>query len=303
MSVKQLTEQDCFTHQLNLSTIEKLKLFVCSIFLVPPKVCLALLVAFLIWLSSRVGLLFRDPETWGQKPLEGWRAFFQDCMWTISGYIIFYALGFRVEIIGQQAPRSEAPILVVAPHTSFLDVFTIALCYASPVARVENSSTPVLWAPQAIGHTIFVDRRSAASRASAMESIMARARSPLSWPQVFIFTEGTTTNGLALVRFQTGGFKPGVPVQPVTIRYNRHDLSTWTRNQAHRFIHSILLIMANPINIVTLEFLPVYQPSDEEKDNSVLFAQNVQKVMADSLGVPATDIQRSEFVMETKKES
>jgi len=303
MSGEQLTEQDCFTHQLNLSTIEKLKLFVCSIVLVPPKVCLALLVAFLIWVSSKVGLLARDTESWGLKPLEGWRAFFQHCMWTISGYIIFYALGFRVEIIGQQAPRSEAPILVVAPHTSFLDVFTIALCYASPVARVENSNTPVLWAPQAIGHTIFVDRRSAASRGQAMESIMARARSPLPWPQVFIFTEGTTTNGLALVRFQTGGFKPGVPVQPVTIRYNRHDLTTWTRNQAHRFIHSILLIMANPINIVTLEFLPVYHPSDKEKENAVLFAQNVQKVMADSLGVPATDIQRSEFVIETKKDS
>merc|ERR1719513_206425 len=108
-------------------------------------------------------------------------------MWSISGYIIFYALGFRVEIIGEQAPRNVAPVLVVAPHTSFLDVFTIALCYSSPVARIENSDTPVLWAPQAIGHTIFVDR------------------------------------------FQTGGFKPGVPVQPVTIRYSRPDLTTWTR--------------------------------------------------------------------------
>ena len=79
-------------------------------------------------------------------------------MWTTAGYVIFYALGFRVEIVGTQAQRSEAPVLVVAPHTSFLDVFCIALCYASPVARVENMKTPVLWAPQAVGHTIFVDR-------------------------------------------------------------------------------------------------------------------------------------------------
>ena len=90
-----VTEQDCFTHNLNLSTIEKVKLLLCSIVLVPPKLCLALLVAFLIWFSSRLGLLFRNTETWSQQPLQGWRAFFQHCMWSISGYIIFYALGFR----------------------------------------------------------------------------------------------------------------------------------------------------------------------------------------------------------------
>jgi len=303
MSGEQITEKDCFTHKLNLSTKEKIKFLLCSIILVPPKVCLALLVAFLIWLSSRLGLLFRDPATWDDQPQRGWRAFFQNCMWTISGYIIFYALGFRVEIVGQQAPRNTAPVLVVAPHSSFLDVFVISLCYASPVARIENKTTPVLWAPQAVGHTIFVDRRSVASRASAMDTIVGRARSPQAWPQIFIFTEGTTTNGKALVRFQTGGFKPGVPVQPVTIRYSRPDLTTWTRNQDHRFIHSILLIMANPINTITLEFLPVYHPSQSEQENSVLFAQNVQKVMADSLGVPATDIQRSEFVIESKKDT
>eukprot|EP00090_Calanus_glacialis_P039376 TRINITY_DN68555_c0_g1_i1.p1 TRINITY_DN68555_c0_g1~~TRINITY_DN68555_c0_g1_i1.p1 ORF type:complete len:304 (-),score=73.66 TRINITY_DN68555_c0_g1_i1:145-1056(-) len=303
MSGEQLTQQDCFSHKLDLSISDKIKFLLCSVILVPVRLCLALLVAFLIWFSSRLGLLFKDPATWDDTPLQGWRAFFQNCMWTSSGYIIFYALGFRVKIVGQQAPRSTAPILIVAPHSSFLDVFTIALCSASPVARVENRSTPVLWAPQAVGHTIFVDRRSVSSRAGATNSIISRASSPLPWPQIFIFTEGTTTNGKALIRFQTGGFKPGQPVQPVTIRYGRHDLTTWTRDQDHRFIHSILLIMANPVNSVTLEFLPVYQPSQDEQENSVLFAQNVQAVMAANLGIPTTDIQRAEFVVESKKHS
>ena len=92
------------------------------------------------------------------RPHVGWRAMFQHCMWTVSGFLAFWLLGFRVNILGQQASREEARILVVAPHSSFMDVFTIALCYASPVARIENSKTWFLWAPQAIGHTIFVDR-------------------------------------------------------------------------------------------------------------------------------------------------
>ncbi len=42
-------------------------------------------------------------------------------------------------------------------------------------------------------------------------------------------------------------------------------------------------------NSVELEFLPVYTPSKEEKENEILFAKNVQKVMADALGVPPTE--------------
>ena len=83
---------------------------------------------------------------------------FQNAMWTSAGYVAFLLLGFRVEIRGEQAARDEAAVLIVAPHTSFMDVFTIALCYASPVARIENKDTCFMWAPQAIGHTIFVNR-------------------------------------------------------------------------------------------------------------------------------------------------
>jgi len=301
MPAEEITQADCFGHKLILSTSDKLTFFLCSVFLVPFRLFLAFLVGFLIWLSSRLGLMFRNPDTWDDKPAHGWRAFFQNCMWTTAGYVIFYALGFRVEIVGTQAQRSEAPVLVVAPHTSFLDVFCIALCYASPVARVENMKTPVLWAPQAVGHTIFVDRRSSDSRTEAMGKIIKRASSTLPWPQLFIFTEGTTTNGKALIRFQTGGFKPGLPVQPVTIQYSRPELTTWTRDQSHRFIHSMFLLLCCPTNTIRLEFLPVYRPNSQEQNDPVLFARNVQAEMASSLGVPATDIQRTEFILESKK--
>jgi len=223
-------------------------------------------------------------------------------MWTTSGYVAFWFLGFRVNIIGQQASRQEAPVLIVAPHSSFLDVFTIALCYASPVARIENSKTWFLWAPQAIGHTIFVDRSSPESRERALADIVDRARSEEAWPQLLIFSEGTTTNGTHLARFRAGGFRPGVPVQPVTIKYRRSDLCVWTKLQEHRLLHSLLLIFANPFNEVTLEFLPVYQPSEQERCDALLFARNVQKVMANNLKVSATDFQREDIhVCDIKK--
>jgi len=36
---------------------------------------------------------------------------------------------------------------------------------------------------------------------------------------------------------------------------------------------------------LTIEFLPIYHPSVEEMTNPNLYAENVQKVMASSLGV------------------
>ncbi|CAG9088786.1 unnamed protein product [Plutella xylostella] len=47
--------------------------------------------------------------------------------------------------------------------------------------------------------------------------------------KVLIFPEGTCTNRSCLITFKPGGFYPGVPVQPVTIRYpNSLDTVTWT---------------------------------------------------------------------------
>jgi len=96
---------------------------------------------------------------------------------------------------------------------------------------------------------------------------VTRVRSALHWPRVFIFSEGTTTNGSALIRFQTGGFRAGVPVQPVTIQYSHPHLTTWTRDQTHGFLTSFLLLLATPVKTVTVTFLPVYHPNTQEKVN------------------------------------
>ena len=50
-----------------------------------------------------------------------------------------------------------------------------------------------------------------------------------------------------------------------------------------------------------LEFLPVHRPSQEEVADPVVFAQAVQRRMADSLGIAATDIQREEFKLDRRK--
>ncbi len=59
---------------------------------------------------------------------------------------------------------------------------------------------------------------------------------PADWPQILLFPEGTNTNAKALIKFKSGAFQVGAPVQPVLIRLqslNGTDTYTWTWNQSY----------------------------------------------------------------------
>ncbi|XP_074680482.1 lysophosphatidylcholine acyltransferase 1 isoform X4 [Strix aluco] len=84
-------------------------------------------------------------------------------------------------------------------------------------------------------------------------------------------------------------FIPGVPVQPVVLRYpNKLDTITWTW-QGPGALEILWLTLCQFHNSVEIEFLPVYIPSEEERKNPVLYANNVRRVMAEALGVSVTD--------------
>ncbi len=57
-------------------------------------------------------------------------------------------MGFhRIKIKGKLAPSSEAPVTVIAPHSSFLDI--LLLCEygtgaPSGISKIENLESPIL---------------------------------------------------------------------------------------------------------------------------------------------------------------
>ncbi|XP_063103156.1 lysophosphatidylcholine acyltransferase 2 isoform X2 [Cavia porcellus] len=86
-----------------------------------------------------------------------------------------------------------------------------------------------------------------------------------------------------------GAFIPGVPVQPILLRYpNKLDTVTWTW-QGYTFIQLCVLTFCQPFTKVEVEFMPVQVPSDEEIKNPILFASRVRNLMAEALGIPVTD--------------
>ena len=123
-----------------------------------------------------------------------------------------------MRIKGDQASSKDAPILVVAPHSTFFDSLPVVLMGApSVVAKAETTSIPFWGAIIKMTQPVLVHRSDTNSRQTTIKHISDRAEGE-GWQQVLIFPEGTCTNRRCLITFRLGAFYPCVPVQPVCIR-------------------------------------------------------------------------------------
>ncbi len=96
--------------------------------------------------------------------------------------------------------------------------------------------------------------------------------------QLVVFPEGTTTNGKALLRFRTGVFNAGCPVRPVLVKFPyKHFNPSWESMRFRPHFYRCLTQFRNNVEFI---ILPPYIPSKEEKEDSVLYATNVQNLMA-----------------------
>ncbi|MBN3276534.1 LPCT4 acyltransferase, partial [Polyodon spathula] len=260
--------------------------------LFPVRMLLTVVVFLILWPISRLRFLGLSKEQISQ-PIIGWRWWFLEALaWTLCR-VLFFVLGFmRVKVRGRMAPPTEAPILVVAPHSSFLDAVVMVPCgLVTVMSRAENLNIPIVGDLLRFNQAIVVSRQDPESRRSCVEELKKRVSARGQWSQILIFPEGTTTNGTALIKFKAGAFIVGVPVQPVIIRYpNKLDTVRWTWKGIN-IIQVLWYTLSQFYTSAEIEFLPVYTPTQEEKDNPALFASNVQKTMARALGVPATEFE------------
>ncbi|XP_065160949.1 lysophosphatidylcholine acyltransferase-like isoform X1 [Atheta coriaria] len=279
-----------FVHHLELETTsEKLKTAFLTIVLLPIRVLIICALLITAWLLACIGLWGLDEEDLQKRPLAGWRRWLR----VVAVYpmkLFFYAIGFRIRTRGVQPTRAQAGIYVIAPHSSFFDSFVIAyLGGPSIVGRGDNRDAPIIGKLINYTQPVYVWRDDPDSRQNTIKEIINRAKSEEDWPQILIFPEGTCTNRSCLITFKPGAFYPGVPIQPVCIRYpNKLDTVTWTW-EGPSALKLLWLTLTQVHSYCEIEFLPVYNPSEEEKKDPKLFANNVRDVMAKALGVPVLD--------------
>ncbi|XP_031143008.1 lysophosphatidylcholine acyltransferase 1 [Sander lucioperca] len=277
-----------FVHKLKFTMTEKIKIGLMSVTVFPVRLLLVSSLMLLAWPFAFTAALGRsdfviEPQPW-------WRRFIDLCLRVIMRAMWFCGGFHWIKVKGERAAASEVPILTVAPHSSYFDAIPVTMTMCSIVTKLESKSIPVWGTLISYIRPVFVFRSDQDSRRKTVEEINRRAQSGGEWPQIMIFPEGTCTNRSGLILFKAGAFIPGVPVQPVVLRYpNKLDTVTWTWQGPAAF-KILWLTLCQPHNPMEIEYLPIYTPSKEEKENPALFANNVRKLMAKALELPLTDL-------------
>lgn len=188
-----------YENLVKLNKSDYLEFFLCSFTLFPIRVVLLVMlgiVAALTVLIFTIGI-----EENSEKPIRGWRLAVKRVMIVFARCTVFLAGFHRVIKRGKRASPNESRILVLAPHTTFMDTMVI---FALDLPCVIMAKIPFFAFLAKSIQAIIVNRRDPNNKVITMNEIKRRADPALNWPQLAIFPEGTTTNGSALVSFKTG---------------------------------------------------------------------------------------------------
>ncbi|CAF0706534.1 unnamed protein product [Brachionus calyciflorus] len=279
-----------FVHSPKLNPCEKFQLIIGGILLLPIRLIMISFTVFLAIIFGFVMTIGLSQEDLQHKPLNGWRKRARGILRFLGRALAFFFGFHSIKKFGQRSTRQQCTIFVAAPHTSYFDAFLFfILGLPTAISRAENGNLPIIGRVVRAVQPILVNREDAKDKNKTTNNIILRADPQGDWPQLLIFPEGTTTNGNCLITFKPGAFSPGLAVQPVLVKYkNRINTITWTW-QGYSAYKVTLLTLCQFNNNMEVHYLPVYEPNDTEKENKILFANNVRAEMARHLKVATTN--------------
>jgi len=286
---------------------EYARLILLSLTLLPFKALGALAGVLLAYFTSIISWFIPMPQ----------REAFLEVMLKVSARLVLFATGFvsiqRVKVDGghgsfvasntqgkRKLARSQRrgrelrqPVAVgaiLSNHIGWADILVhMSAWLPSFVARNDTASLPFIGVTSVAMGCLFVDRDKGAQGKTVNKDFVGVAMQVKQRMEdvasgkgahrrpILLFPEGTTTNGDYLLNFRTGAFIAGVPVQPTILKYGPSRVSpAW--ETIGGALH-IWLMLTNPLHSVTIYELPVYIPSEEEKRNPRLYADNVHAVM------------------------
>jgi 1-acyl-sn-glycerol-3-phosphate acyltransferase len=201
--------------------------------------------------------------------------------------IVMGICGIRVVALGR--PILQGPVLVVANHVSWADIFAINSVRATAfIAKSEIRRWPVVGVLVAGAGTLFIER----GQRQAVNAVGAAMRARFDQgDSVGLFPEGTTSEGFSLLPFHSGLFEPvrfaSVSVQPVVLRY---------RHQGHRssfaafvgeetLVANLWRVLGGPAVSVEVEYLPpiAVDPDDVEPPTRQQLSERARTVIAEAL--------------------
>lgn len=212
------------------------------------------------------------------------------CRWCRNGLGI---LGIRLRVIGEP-PRVEGPLMLVANHVSWLDIFLINTAWSARfVAKSEIRKWPVVGWLSAQSGTLFIERERRRDTARINDYVADALRAG---DRVVVFAEGTTTDGTEVLPFHSSLLQPivaaGGTAAPVAMRYlypdgrlSEHATYTGTRS----LFQSMQLLASQKETIAELAFCePVPTAGLHRRD----LAEQSAALIAAALALPAPGTRR-----------
>lgn len=131
----------------------------------------------------------------------------------------------RLHVHGEPPYEHVKPVMLVANHVSWLDIFAInAVLTVRFIAKSEIRRWPAIGWLSAHTGTLFLERARRRDTAR-INSLVSEAM--LAGDVTAVFPEGTTTDGSQVLRFHGSLLQPallaGADVQPVALRFMRTD--------------------------------------------------------------------------------
>lgn len=301
-----------------LPLVEKVLLGIAVVTLVPIRFVLALIILVVYYVICRVCTLFSAPNRDEEEEQEdfahmgGWRrAVIVWCGRFLSRMLLF-VIGFYwisvsyrdIELPDQnksssqnegkdQSEEPERLGAIISNHVSYLDIlYHMSASFPSFVAKRSVAKLPLVGLISKCLGCVYVQRESKSSDFKGVSGIVTErvkeSHENSSAPMMMLFPEGTTTNGDFLLPFKTGAFLATAPVRPVILRYPYQRFSpAW--DSISGALH-VFYLFCQFINHMEAVWLPVYYPSQEEKDDPKLYASNVRQLMAREGNLTMSDI-------------
>ncbi|XP_027092816.1 lysophospholipid acyltransferase LPEAT1 isoform X4 [Coffea arabica] len=301
----------------DLPWVEKLLLGLALVTLVPLRVVSGLTVLVLYYFICRICTAFlapnREDEQEDYAHMGGWRRavivqtgrfcsrallFIFGFYWISETHRDIVDVSFNGKFGTQaeskdQSQDSARPGVIVSNHVSYLDIlYHMSSSFPSFVAKRSVAKLPLIGLISKCLGCVYVQRESKSSDFKGVSGIVndriKEAHQDKNAPMMMLFPEGTTTNGDFLLPFKTGAFLAKAPVLPVILRYPYQRFSpAWDSISG---VRHVFFLLCQFVNYMEVTKLPVYHPSQQEKDDPRLYAENVRRLMAHEGGLVLSDI-------------
>jgi lysophosphatidylcholine acyltransferase / lyso-PAF acetyltransferase len=267
-----------------------------AVTLFPVRAFLIISILLLGWPITKIFVLLAVQKTRKNECVGGWKR----RLYLLTMYPLFWGLSlglgcWRIRVHRsttgpQDGERPFAPV-IVSNHISYADIPLLMLLeLPSIVAKSDTAAIPFIGFYARAWQCVFVDR---SGKVPSVDLIRQRQidinkNKDAGWPRLAIFAEGTTTNGRSLIQFQRGGFMSGLPVQPYVLSYRSYSWFSPAFESMNGLPHLFYTLSTLGFAVDILE-LPVYVPSEEERANPALYAENVRKAMGTYAKMPLAD--------------